>query len=47
MSAGIAGANISDRSPSGGVATGFFMCLSFVTLTAATVSVVQGDGRGE
>eukprot|EP00752_Nemacystus_decipiens_P015200 g13535.t1 len=45
FAAGVSGIYVTQSQASGGLATGFYVFFSFVTLVAALVSIVLGDGR--
>jgi len=47
VATGIAGTYVTQAEPSGGLATGFYVLLSFITLAASVVSISLGEGVGE
>lgn len=47
FAAGVSGIYVTQSQASGGLATGFYIFLSLVTLVAAVVSIALGEGRGE
>lgn len=47
VAAGISGIYVTQAEPYGGMATGFYLFLSVVTLAASLVSIIIGEGAGE
>lgn len=47
FAAGVSGIYVTQSQASGGLATGFYVFLSLVTMVAALVSITLGDGTGE